>query len=112
MAHSQRAQRTQPLCPAVILATRALGIVASSLAFQRPLPLHCPALGFDLAQCSHCQGNPAPVRRQRLQDESLNFSIDRERSRLLALRPSGATATVPIRSLPGCRRSGCGRRRP
>src|ERR1700733_3488758 len=69
----------------VILATRVLGIVASPLALQRPLPLHCPAPSFDLAQCSHCQGNP--VRRQRLQDESLNFSIDRERSRLLALRP-------------------------
>jgi hypothetical protein len=36
----------------VILA-RALGIVASPLALQRPLPLHCPALSFDLAQCSH-----------------------------------------------------------
>ena len=62
-----------------------LSIVSSPLPLERPLPLHWPALRFDLAQFSNRQSYP--VWRQRLQDQPLNFSVDRERSHLLTLRP-------------------------
>ena len=60
----------------VILAPRALGVVASPLALERPLPLHRPGLLFDLAQRGERQRDP--IRRQRRQDQPLDFGIDRE----------------------------------
>jgi len=70
---------------------RPLSIVSSPLPLERPLPLLWPALRFDLAQFSNRQSYP--VWRQRLQDQPLNFSVDREqRSHLLAFWPPfGAT---------------------